>query len=309
MELADGGDVPCRPLIAKRTTVKYNTAGKKVDSQPTGDEDEGDDYRIEQIEEVDDTDDRSIFFKCPNQLCSAQFRKFNTLEKHKLDGKCFVRKVTGSILNYIQTVYFDYFGVDSKVENLSTAEKRNFKTNLATLTEVKVPDLSRKTSSMIESNDEGNALSARKKATRFDDEQKKFVKGKFIEGIKGKKYQPEQVESMMRKAKTREGTPMFTREKWLKAAQIKALFSRWNLENTQSEVTDQQVETDLQNQNEVLQGQEEEAIYQHMAEVPDLAAQVHPIIVSIHYSCRKCQVNYVTKLYLVYRCVDMTSAL
>jgi hypothetical protein len=96
---------------------------------------------------------------------------------------------------------------------------------------------------------------------------------------------------------------------WLKAAQINALFSRWNLENTQSEVTDQQVETDQQNQNEVLQGQEEEVIFQHMAEVPDLAAQVHPIIVSIHYSCRKCQVNYVTQIYLVYRCVDMTSAL
>jgi hypothetical protein len=238
-----------------------------------------------------------------------RFRKINNLEKHKLDGKCFVKKVTGSILNHIQTIYFDYFGVDSKVENLSTAEKNFFKTNLARLTEVKVPDLSRKTSSMIESNDEGYAISARKKATRFDDEQKKFVDGKFIVGIKGRKYQPEQVESMMRKAKTLEGPPMFTRDKWLKAAQIKALFSRWNMENTQSEVTDQQVETDLQNQNEVLQGQEVEAIFQHMAEVPDLAAQVHPIIVRIHYSCRKCQVNYVTKLYLVYRCVDMTSAI
>jgi hypothetical protein len=70
-----------------------------------------------------------------------------------------------------------------------------------------------KTSSLIESNDEGNALSARKKATQFDDEQKKFVYDKFIVGIKGKKYQPEQVESMMRKAKTLEGTSMFTRDK------------------------------------------------------------------------------------------------
>jgi hypothetical protein len=103
---------------------------------------------------------------------------------------------------------------------------------------------------------------------------------------------------MMRKVKTLEGTAMFTRDKWLKAAQIKALFSRWNLENTQSEVTDQQVETDQQNQNEVLQGQEEEAIFQHMAEVPDLAAQVHPIPIIVLRAWHKILENIFFKYFL-----------
>ena len=93
---------------------------------------------------------------------------------------------------------------------------------------------------------EGNLLQmgwalhkSRSGQTRFSDNVREYLQKKFDIGEEtGRKEDPAQIASDMRKARNTDGTRMFSRAEWLSKVQIRAFFSRISARRKQSSSKD-----------------------------------------------------------------------
>jgi hypothetical protein len=290
--------------IKKKTQVIYKRAGQKVTEDAHSDEEDEPDDDMEDPNNDDSVEEiqQGFLFRCPNQLCTATFRRARFLESHKMNGVCHFKKTTTSILKHVQRIYFNQFGTEESVEKMTSAQRRNLKTHIGSLGESTVPNLPRLQSKVNEHSRQGWALFKRKKAVAFSSKIKGFLWQIFLEGERtNNTIKPHVALQRMRNATTN-NTLTFTIEEWLTEEQIKGLFCRWDRQNKlttggqlpasasasastsaldDAELEDGDVDAPQPIDDALQEAVEQDGIYDRMQEIPDVESQQHPIYVSI----------------------------
>ena len=178
-------------------------------------------------------DEDSDSFECPNPQCSEEFHSRSELETH-LNVIAHHNPV-----GTVQKSLYDQLRIDwvQRFQSISLDTKRQSRPD----SEVE-----------ITTSTKGNLLQmgwalhkSRSGQTRFSDNVREYLQKKFDIGKEtGRKEDPAQVASDMRKARNTDGTRMFSRAEWLSKVQIQAFFSRISAKRKQSSSKESSREND-----------------------------------------------------------------
>ena len=155
------------------------------------------------------------------------FQSYKDLEKHIISEACLAqRKQQESICQYMTCKYVNMFTAAKTEGDFSKKERRSLVTNFDQLYhEVLGEHLPRDEGfEHLQEFQMGFALKVRKKPTKYNQNQKEYLRKIFLDGEKaGKKFQPEEISELMKHA-TKDGQPgqlRFSVSEWLTEAQIR----------------------------------------------------------------------------------------
>ena len=155
------------------------------------------------------------------------FQSYKDLEKHIISEACLAqRKQQESICQYMTCKYVNMFTAAKTEGDFSKKERRSLVTNFDQLYhEVLGEHLPRDEGfEHLQEFQMGFALKVRKKPTKYNQNQKDYLRKIFLNGERaGKKFQPEEISELMKHA-TKDGQPgqlRFSVSEWLTEAQIR----------------------------------------------------------------------------------------
>ncbi|KAK3735997.1 hypothetical protein QZH41_018257 [Actinostola sp. cb2023] len=161
-------------------------------------------------------------FQCPNEGCIKVYQRHSGLENHLSYGKCELHEERHTLLDKAKSLYHE------KLMEGATAG--------ASLP----PNTVDAQASYDVQPTQGWALKFTRKATRFNDSQKKYLNEKFGIGQQtGHKLDPANVARDMRFAKGTSGAKHFSLKEFLTAQQIQSYFSRKAAKPQQQTVEDE----------------------------------------------------------------------
>ena len=163
-------------------------------------------------------DDKGSLYKCPNDLCTADYIRFHNFARHISEGVCKARLRSMSQMNHAKILWFNRFGIQDK-SKLNDESRRYFKTHLDQLQEIVLPtdielvanyDGFRYDEPLIM----GYAMKVNNKLPKITEKLDTFVKDLFDKGqITGQKYTPAQMKKEIHKK--------FPLKEWLTWSQVK----------------------------------------------------------------------------------------
>ena len=225
-------------------------------------QDEGRDSEEEPSNEWASDDLSGGLFSCPNEGCVKVYQRYSSLEKHLSFGKCKLVPERDTLLDKAKKLYHQKLleGTTSQ----GTIEG-----------DIISQDCAR-------SPPEGAALKSTKKATRFNDAQKRYLDEKFNLGQEtGHKLDPAIVARDMRYARNKDGTRQFTSGEFLSAQQIQSFFSRKS-----SRLHHTHPEGDLESQTDDLAAGEEQQAYDNTRGLVLREVHLpHPIVFDTYNLC------------------------
>lgn len=213
------------------------------------------------------SDDSKVVFTCPKEGCVKMFQSYGHLSNHLDHGKCIYKLEKETLLDKAKIQYASKLLNDDSRTTTAHAVSSN---EMATASLPSLPN--------------GWALRGKRKAVRFNTNQKRFLDEKFDKGEQtGKKFDPLQVSLEMRVAKDKDGKRMFCVEQFLSEEQIKGYFSRRSSKKKHAQCQEDQ----LRDETEKLVGAvEEEELLFDMRDLVDKNIQIlHPIVVDNYNIC------------------------
>ena len=233
-------------------------------------------------------DEDSESFECQNPQCSEEFHSHSELETH-------LNVIAHhSPVGTVQRSLYDQLRIDwvQRFQSISLDTKRQSR-----------PDSEVEIATSTEDNflQMGWALhKSRSGQTRFSDNVHEYLQKKFDIGKEtGRKEDPAQVASDMRKAPNTDGTRMFSRAEWLSKVQIQAFFSRISAKRKQSSSK----ESSRDNADDELDDSDAE---EYTCEIDDLLFQAnseavvaaiavkHPLMYDVHNLCEMAYENKIS---------------
>ena len=233
-------------------------------------------------------DEDSDSFECPKPQCSEEFHSRSELETH-------LNVIAHhSPVGTVQRSLYDQLRIDwvQRFQSISLDTKRQSR-----------PDSEVEIATSTEDNflQMGWALhKSRSGQTRFSDNVREYLQKKFDIGREtGRKEDPAQVASDMRKARNTDGTRMFSRAEWLSKVQIQAFFSRISAKRKQSSSK----ESSRDNADDELDDSDAE---EYTCEIDDLLFQAnseavvaaiavkHPLMYDVHNLCEMAYENKIS---------------
>ncbi|KAK3730271.1 hypothetical protein QZH41_016443, partial [Actinostola sp. cb2023] len=161
-------------------------------------------------------------FQCPNEGCIKVYQRHSGLENHLSYGKCELQEERHTLLDKAKSLYHE------KLMEGATAGASLPPNTVDAQASYDVPPT------------QGWALKFTRKATRFNDSQKKYLDEKFGIGQQtGHKLDPANVARDMRFAKGTSGAKLFSLKEFLTAQQIQSYFSRKAAKLRQQTVEDE----------------------------------------------------------------------
>ena len=223
---------------------------------------------VEQLSDEEEQDqDSNALFSCPNEGCIKVYQRHSSLEKHLCYGKCEFLPVKESLMDKAKVLYHDKLLCEA-----------------STLPSVKSVPYQHPTATEVLP--QGWALRSSKKATRFSDNQRRYLDSKFKVGQEtGLKLDPEDVSRDMRYARNQDGEKLFTVSEFLTAKQIQSYFSRKasKLRHSPSDYAESEEEAEV---DEDLTAVEEEVAHENVrAIVLEEVALRHPIVYDTFNLC------------------------
>ena len=162
--------------------------------------------------------DKSSLFKCPNDLCIADYIRFHNLTKHIREGICKGRLRSMSQANHVKILWFKKFGIQTNTK-LSNETSRYFKTQLNEVLEIVLPP----GIELLPNNDDfrydapltmGYAMKVNQKLPKITEELHNFIENLFNKGqITNQKYTPADMKKEIHKN--------FPLKEWLTWSQVK----------------------------------------------------------------------------------------
>lgn len=188
---------------------------------------------------------------CPNEGCVKMYQRHSSLEKHLSFGQCKMVPERHNLFDLSKKKYHDLL-----VEGASAAVSA-------------VLEQLGDTSESADTLPEGWALKTTKKATRFNDAQRRYMEEKFNLGqATSQKQDSATVVRDMRFAKKMDGSKLFKRNEYLSPQQIQSYFSRMAAKSRQGDLS----ETD------VLAAQDELMLDATRQDILDQVQLHHPIV-------------------------------
>lgn len=221
-------------------------------------------------EEEEIGEEYNALFSCPVDGCMSTFQRHCNLERHLLYGKCKLVEERFTLLDKAKVLY-----CEKLQEGTSTQ-----------------PSLAGPTESAAQSNGltEGWARKVSKKATRLNENQKKYLDDKFRIGQEtGHKADPVQVARDLRYTRSENGLRRFTVEEFLTPQQIQSYFSRTAAKLRHGKLADID-ERDMQ------AAEEEAAHSSARADIMQEFQLIHPIVYDAFNVCALHNSNKLSKL-------------
>ena len=193
-------------------------------------------YECEDEEEVDysGTQNNGAIFACTNSYCTAQFLRYDRLERHLMSGQCKIKVPVMTMEDTVKTMYLSALGIGFSEKIETNEEIKDMVAHLTGYPNAKVPDLLKLDTPLAplstpRSNlfKRGFSLPKAKEKTRFKDSVVAFVQKIFEEGM-NKKKKATAHEVMLRMRKEKIGKKLrFQSHEWLTEQQIRSLFCRF----------------------------------------------------------------------------------
>lgn len=190
-------------------------------------------------------------FTCPVDGCVRCFQQYGSLENHLQYGSCKLVPERENLFDKAKICYRDKLLHDRGIHPV-----------LASAT-LRVPAGHIKP--------KGWALKVTKKATRFNEKQKKYLEEKFFLGQEtGHKVEAVTVAQEMRYAKDEEGSRRFTLDEFLTPQQVQSFFSRMSakLRNRQEEI----------HEEDTTAAEDQAAFSRTRADVLEKCQLIHPVV-------------------------------
>ena len=164
--------------------------------------------------------DKSSLFKCPNDLCIADYIRFHNLTKHITEGVCKAKLRSMSQMNHAKILWFKKFGIQTN-SALSDEKSRYFKTQLGEVLDIELPpDIE-----LLPNYDGfrydtpltmGYAMKVNNKLPKITENLQAFVTNLFNQGqITNQKYTPTEMKREIHKK--------FPLKEWLTWSQVKGM--------------------------------------------------------------------------------------
>lgn len=256
-EVTDGDFVP----VQQRKRPLPNTLSASAEDESSECEDQASSDEENDITDSHTAPQNPPLFACPEDGCIKKYLTHGRLEQHLMYGNHKLKLERMTLLDRAKLSYAQHLEAGSQtVISVST----------------------QKASSQKERNPQkpsrGWALrESEKKYKRFNDKQKKYMEGKFIEGEKtGIKSSGEDVAKEMRFIRDENGERIFTFDEFLRPQQITSFFSRLAAKRKKISETDLVAET---NQND------REKLCKKVVETLNQRPLKHPVLFSRQNLC------------------------
>ena len=267
-----------QPRRNKKENILYRQSGE-VETIAGKVEDFDDD-----IDELEEPIMEGSIYKCPNQLCDAEYQSLGNFFNHQINGKCFQKTKlrSQSVGSYFQKLYIDMFGIDN-CEQLTASEKRykHMSWDKDSDSISLLPSLPQPNRDPTKVFYKGFAVITYCVKNTIHDDVRAFVKQKFDEGEATNRHMPyPNIASAIEKEKDIHGNPKFFPNKWLDVQQVGYLISKFMKEknNQSNDPSEEDISVNLSEENFSRRRDAIQTAVQHMQSSRPLAEQSHPLL-------------------------------
>ena len=220
----------CQPAIHKKITRKDAIF---PDLEEEEEEEDNDDEAMETGEggdsavDVQETSSQRKLWKCTEERCVREFKRYRDLTSHVLSGKHKIPTKVSTSHNQTKSLFFDMYE-DGNFAQFTT-KGGVVVTNLERLEQHHVPSaIVKKETPNKKDFSQGFALKQNKPIQPFSPRVKAFVAERYMSGaITGTHERAKFVMTEMQSAKNMDGSPMFKHPEYVNIQQITSLNSGW----------------------------------------------------------------------------------